>query len=79
VRFGRDETGYFVQIPLPNASGDDLDVVVVDEELIVTAGACRRFLRLPRRMAGCRVLNAKLEAQRLTVHFSLADSQGEDR
>jgi arsenite-transporting ATPase len=79
VRFWRDETGYFVQIPLPNASGDDLDVVVVDEELIVTAGACRRFLRLPRRMAGCRVLNAKLEAQRLTVHFSLADSQGEDR
>jgi len=79
VRFGRDETGYFAQIPLPNASGDDLDVVVVDEELIVTAGACRRFLKLPRRMAGRRVLNAKLEAQRLTVHFSLAASQGEDR
>jgi arsenite-transporting ATPase len=79
VRFGRDETGFFAQIPLPNASGDDLDVVVVDEELIVTAGACRRFLRLPRRMAGRRVLNAKLEAQRLTVHFSLAASQEEDQ
>jgi arsenite-transporting ATPase len=79
VRFGRDETGYFVQIPLPNARGDDLDVVVVDEELIVTAGACRRFLRLPRRIAGRRVLNAKLEAQMLTVHFSLAASEGEDR
>jgi len=79
VRFGRDETGYFAQIPLPNASGDDLDVVVVDEELIVTAGACRRFLRLPRRIAGHRVLNAKLEAQKLTVHFSLTASQEEDR
>jgi arsenite-transporting ATPase len=79
VRFGRDGAGYFVQIPLPNASGDDLDVVVVDEELIITVGARRRFLRLPRRIASRRVLSAKLDAGQLTVHFGLTAHPGEDR
>jgi arsenite-transporting ATPase len=69
VRFGRDERGFFAQVPLPNASGDDLDVVVVDDELIITAGARRRFLNLPRRMARRSVLSAKLDGGRLTVHF----------
>jgi len=78
VRFGRDETGYFAQVPLPNARGDDLDVVVVDAELIITAGARRRFLRLPRRIADRRVLSAKLDAERLTVHFSAATDPGGD-
>jgi len=76
VRFGRDETGYFAQVPLPNASGDDLDVVVVDDELIITAGARRRFLILPRRMARHSVLSAKLDEGRLTVHFgAIADPE----
>jgi arsenite-transporting ATPase len=79
VRFGRDGEGYFAQVPLPNASGDDLDVVVVDEELIITAGARRRFLRLPRRVAGRRVLSAKLDAETLTVHFDVTARPGEDR
>ena len=79
VCFGRDETGYFVQVPLPNASGDDLDVVVVDEELIITVGARRRFLKLPRRIARRRVLSAKLDTDKLTVHFSMAARTGGDR
>jgi len=69
VHFGRDDTGYFAQVPLPNASSDDLDVVVVDADLIITAGARRRFLSLPRRLARCSVRSAKLDAGRLTVHF----------
>ena len=79
VRFGRDETGYFAQVPLPNASGDDLDVVVVDAELVITAGARRRFLKLPRRIADRRVLSAKLDSERLTVHFATTADPGEDR
>jgi arsenite-transporting ATPase len=79
VCFGRDATGYFAQVPLPNASGDDLDVVVVDEELIITVGARRRFLRLPRRIARHRVLSAKLDAERLTVHFSTTTRPEADR
>jgi len=79
VCFGRDEAGYFAQIPLPNARADDLDVVVVEAELVITAGARRRFLKLPRRIAHCRVLSAKLDAERLTVHFATTAHRGEDR
>jgi arsenite-transporting ATPase len=77
VRFGRDDAGYFAQLPLPNASGDELDVVVVDGELIVTAGSRRRFLKLPRRVARSRVLRAKLDAGKLTVHFGAVAAAGE--
>ena len=79
VRFGRDERGFFAQVPLPNASGDDLDVVVVDDELIITAGARRRFLNLPRRMARRSVLSAKLDGGRLTVHFGASANPEEGR
>ena len=79
VRFGRDEKGFFAQVPLPNASGDDLDVVVVDDELIITAGARRRFLSLPRRMARRSVLSAKLDGGRLTVHFGTGVNPEEGR
>jgi arsenite-transporting ATPase len=79
VCFGRDGTGYFAQVPLPNASGDDLDVVVIDDELVITAGARRRFLKLPRRIADRRVLSAKLDADMLTVHFVTTDQSGGNR
>jgi arsenite-transporting ATPase len=79
LRFGRDETGYFAEIPLPNASADDLDVVVVDADLIITAGARRRCLSLPRRLARRSVLGAKLDAGRLTVHFGTRARSEADR
>ncbi len=79
VRFGRDKRGFFVQVPLPNVSGDDLDVVVVDDELIITVGARRRFLSLPRRMTRRSVLNAKLDEGSLTVHFGAIDNAEESR
>jgi arsenite-transporting ATPase len=72
VCFGRDEKGYFAQVPLPNASADDLDVVVVDAELVITTGARRRFLKLPRRIVDRSVLSAKLDAEKLTVHFAMS-------
>jgi len=79
VQFGRDESGYFAQIPLPNLSGDDLDVVVVDADLIITAGARRRCLSLPRRLARRRVVGAKLAAGSLTVRFGATARPGEAR
>ena len=79
VKFGRDDMGYFAQVPLPNASADDLDVAVVDNDLIITAGARRRFLSLPRRLARRSVQSAKLDAGRLTVHFGATASSEEDR
>jgi arsenite-transporting ATPase len=79
LRFGRDEQGYFARLPLPHASADDLDVVVVDSDLIVTAGARRRRLSLPRRLARHRVLGAKLDAGTLTVHFAARARRETDR
>jgi arsenite-transporting ATPase len=79
VNFGRDDTGYFAQVPLPNASADDLDVAVVEGDLIITVGARRRFLSLPRRLARRSVRSAKLDAGKLTVHFDAADNPEEDR
>ena len=45
---------------------------------MITAGARRRFLRLPRRIADHRVLSAKLDAGTLTVHFATPTDPGED-
>jgi arsenite-transporting ATPase len=78
VHFGRDDAGYFAQIPLPNASADDLDVAVVDDDLIITAGARRRCLSLPRRLARRSVRSAKLDAGRLTVKFGAIASAEAD-
>jgi arsenite-transporting ATPase len=69
VRFARDEGGYSAEVPLPNANADELDVVVIDDELVITVGPRRRFLKLPRRMARSRVRRAKLENGLLRVRF----------
>jgi arsenite-transporting ATPase len=79
VHFGRDDTGYFAQIPLPNLSGDDLDVVVVDNDLIISAGARRRCLSLPRRLARRSVVSAKLGAGSLMVRFGATARPEEGR
>jgi arsenite-transporting ATPase len=78
VRFAREEAGYTAEIPLPNATADQLDVVVIDDELVITVGPRRRFLKLPRRMAGSRVRRATLDHGLLSVRFdSDAGAEGE--
>ena len=78
VRFARDETGYSAEVPLPNATAEQLDVVVIDDELVITVGPRRRFLKLPRRMARSRVRRATLDRGRLRVRFdSNSDAEGE--
>ncbi len=79
IRFSRDESGYSVQIPLPNATADQLDVVVIEDELVITAGSRRRFLKLPRRMARSRVRRARLDRGLLRVSFdSDENAEGEE-
>ena len=78
VRFAREESGYFAEIPLPNATADQLDVVVIDDELVITVGPRRRFLKLPRRMARSRVRRATLDRGLLSVYFdSNTGAEGE--
>ncbi len=75
LRFaGSKIDGYRVEIPLPNVDRAALDVVKVADELIVTTGARRRAIKLPRRMLRCDLAQAKLEADVLTVRFALEPS-----
>ena len=69
VRFSRSGEGYCVSLPLPGATPDELDVVVVEDELVVRAGSRRRALMLPRRVAPLPVTAARLEDGVLTVSF----------
>lgn len=69
IRFDRIEGGYRVRIPLPGASSADLDVSVVDDELIVRAGARRRALLLPGRIAASTLAGARLAEGELIVSF----------
>jgi arsenite-transporting ATPase len=76
VHFDRSDTGYRVRIPLPGATADELDVSVVDEELIVRAGARRRALLLPGRVAASRLAGARLQDGELVVSFEPVGAAG---
>ena len=69
VEFEREEGGYVVSLPLPNADPALLDVAKVDDELVVRAGPLRRALRLPRRIAPLNLAGARLAGDRLRVRF----------
>lgn len=77
VSFGRDADGYFAEVPLPGASTERLDVAVVDDELVISTGARRRLLKLPRRIARLGLLGARLDHGNLVVRFG-SDASGGD-
>jgi arsenite-transporting ATPase len=70
VAFEREERGYVVSLPLPNADPELLEVAKVDDELVVRAGPLRRALRLPRRIAPLDLAGAHLAGGRLRVRFA---------
>lgn len=72
LRFARAGGGYRVDLPLPGARADALDVVKVEGELIVTTGGLRRALALPRRLAPLALRSARLESGRLVVQLGAA-------
>lgn len=76
VHFDRSDAGYRVRIPLPGATAAELDVSVVDDELIVRAGARRRALLLPGRVAASRLAGARLQDGELVVSFEPAPAAG---
>ncbi len=73
ISFERDASGYVVRLPLPHADPSRLDVVKVDDELVVRAGALRRTLRLPRRIAPLELAGAHFEDDALRVRFERRD------
>jgi arsenite-transporting ATPase len=71
IRFTKTRAGHQVHLPLPGASRDDLEVAVVEQELIVRAGARRRAIPLPPRIARLPLSSASLEDGTLVVSFDL--------
>jgi arsenite-transporting ATPase len=74
IRFQAENGGYRVEVPLPHAGSQDLEVAKVDDELVIGTGARRRSLPLPRRIAHLELSQAKLRGDSLVVHFTAASS-----
>lgn len=72
LEFSRNDTGYGLSIPLPQADPAALDVVKVDDDLVIRSGARRRIISLPRRIAPLPIASVRLEANRLVVRFEAA-------
>ncbi|MGV9274099.1 ArsA family ATPase [Streptomyces griseosporeus] len=58
------------QIPLPGAVREDIDLVRRGDELVVTAGPCRRIVPLPSALRRCTVEGAGLRDGDLRVRFT---------
>jgi hypothetical protein len=72
LRFPRDKHGYRVELPLPHARSDALDVAKLDDTLLVRTGTRRRAIPLPRKLAQLSLVGAKLEAGMLIVRLAPA-------
>jgi arsenite-transporting ATPase len=75
VRFERAGGDYRAIVPLPGAELASLDVVKIADDLAITAGQRRRWVKLPRRMAALSVASAKLEGPCLVVHFAAVPAE----
>ncbi len=69
VHFSRGDAGYRAHLPLPGVSTSDIDVSKVEDELVIRAGALRRALKLPRRIAELSLGDARLRDGELVVTF----------
>ena len=77
LRFGRrpDANGAFrVELPLPHARRETLDVTKLDDQILVRAGGLRRSIPLPRRLARLGLAGARLEGGRLVVRLAPAQA-----
>jgi arsenite-transporting ATPase len=70
IRFSRSGDEHRLELPLPGASSEDLDLARVDDELIVRVGARRRAVALPPRIARLSLQSARLESGSLIVCFA---------
>jgi arsenite-transporting ATPase len=69
LRFARGKGEYRVELPLPHARKDALDVAKLDDALLVRVGNRRRSIPLPRKLAALALVGAKLDAGVLTVRL----------
>ncbi|MCP5069331.1 MAG: TRC40/GET3/ArsA family transport-energizing ATPase [bacterium] len=75
LEFKREDPGYLLRLPLPNARAEDLDVSRIGAQLVVRTGALRRPIPLPRHLLGLDVSGARCRDGILEVHFqSIGDA-----
>ena len=75
LRFARraDASGHFrIDLPLPHAQREHLDVAKLDDALLIRTGAWRRAIPLPRRLARLSLHSARLDAGQLVVRLAPA-------
>jgi arsenite-transporting ATPase len=70
LRFASAKGEYGVELPLPHARADALDVSKLDDVLFVRTGDQRRAIPLPRKLARLSLAGAKLEGGCLRVRFA---------
>ncbi len=72
LRFVAEKAAWRVELPLPYADRNGLDVAKLKGELIVRSGGRRRAIVLPRRLASLSLAAARLEDDTLVVRLSAA-------
>jgi arsenite-transporting ATPase len=70
LRFERDVRGFRVEVPLPHADPQSIDVAKVEGNLVIRAGSRKRSIHLPQRMAGLALAEARFEQGTLIVHLA---------
>jgi len=75
IRFGRDERGGFVEVPLPGADLDALDIAKIEDDLVIRTASATRSLALPHTLAGQALAEARLAEGRLCVYFEAASGK----
>jgi arsenite-transporting ATPase len=72
IRFQAESGGYRVEVPLPHAGSQHLEVARIDDQLVIETGTRRRSLPLPRRIAHLDLSQVKQRDHSLVVHFTAA-------
>jgi len=73
LRFEGDADAPTLYLAMPGVAPEELDVVKVEGDLVVTTQRRRRSVPLPRRVARLSLVSARLEAGQLAVAFGLPD------
>jgi arsenite-transporting ATPase len=76
LSFQRGKGEYRVELPLPHARMETLDVAKLDDELLVRSGDQRRAIPLPRKLATLTLVGAKLDGGRLVVRLARSAEAG---
>jgi arsenite-transporting ATPase len=74
LRFASGKGGYGVELPLPHAKKESLDVSKLDDVLFVRTGDQRRAIPLPRKLAKLSLAGAKLDGGLLRVRLAPSEA-----